>query len=225
MHKVYKHLDGALGGTEEVQESRAVGVISHKRPAPMIKRAKGREEEDQPHTGVGMKKKLVFKPVVLDFDFGYEGVVPASSTGSRQAGALKWVRCQSPFGEGPPTDAFVAEVSLPALVEVVPPPALGRGPAFNLGAVTIGGSEPLPRDFPQVNPFAPDALPLLFNREKDKRQIEKVVSVANDMGFNNLKALVSIFPFPVLFFISLLILIRYSLFVILSVICQDVESN
>ena len=45
-----------------------------------------------------MKKKLVLKSVVLEFDFGDEGVVPTSSAHSRQEDVSKRVRSLSPIG-------------------------------------------------------------------------------------------------------------------------------
>ena len=67
-------------------------MSSRKRPASAIKRAKERNEEKQPQIDARMKKKLVLKPVVLEFDFGDEWAVSTSSAGSRKEGALKWAR-------------------------------------------------------------------------------------------------------------------------------------
>ena len=56
-------------------------MSSRKRPAPVKKKV--RNEAKQPEVDTRMKKILVLKPVVLDFDFGNEGGVHAASAESR----------------------------------------------------------------------------------------------------------------------------------------------
>ena len=107
-----------------------------------------------------MKKKLVLKPVVLEFEFDDEGVIPTSSVDSRQEGAPKRVRRLSLTGEGV---MFVAGFSPPASVEVVLVPPVGHGPTSPvsvLGQIVTGGFVPFTHGFPQVNPLAPDDYPL-----------------------------------------------------------------
>ena len=53
-----------------------------------------------PNKDVGIKKKLVLKSVVIEFHFDNEGVMFASSAGSRQEGASKLARRLSPVGKG-----------------------------------------------------------------------------------------------------------------------------
>ena len=70
-------------------------------------------------------------------------------------------------------------------------PPSGRGlvdPSFVLVRLWPGGSAPLPWGFPRVNPFAPNALPLLFNHEEDKHRIKRVVISTTDLGLEDLKA-------------------------------------
>ena len=71
-----------------------------------------------------MRKKLVLKSVALEFNFGDEGGVHASSTGSRQEGASKRAKILSLTGQ---RGTSVTKVSLRALVEVVIMPPLKVG--------------------------------------------------------------------------------------------------
>ena len=85
-----------------------------------------------------MRKKLVMKTVVLDFDFDDEGGVPAVSARSRQEGTSKRARHISPVGEG---GTSMAEVSPSAPMDDVPVPAIGRGsngPSTPPSATTVG---------------------------------------------------------------------------------------
>ena len=101
---------------------RAVVASSRKRLAPA--RKKSRKEGEQLGEGAGMKKKLVLKSVVLEFNFCDEGGVPASSVGSRQEGASKRAKNLSLTGQ---RGTSVTKVSLPALAEVVIMPPLKVG--------------------------------------------------------------------------------------------------
>ena len=83
----------------------------------------------------------------------------------------------------------MAEVSPAAPAEVAPVPPLGWGPISLVAASGVAatkGPVSLPCGFPQVNPLALEALPLLFGLEADKRWIERAVIAANDMGFKDL---------------------------------------
>ena len=106
----------------------------------------------------------------------------------------------------------MAKVAPPGPLEAVPSSAQGKGVALpSRGPVGAAAetSASFPRDFPRVNPLVLDVLPLLFSCEADRRRIEKVVVVASDMGFEELKPWVSIFsPFclrPVTFVLSYLL--------------------
>ena len=69
MHKVYKNLNGVLRGTKEAQ------MLSSLKRLALVKK-KIRKEGKQLEEEAAMRKKLILKPAILDFDFGDEGEVP-----------------------------------------------------------------------------------------------------------------------------------------------------
>ena len=69
-----------------------------------------------------MKKKLVLKPAVLEFNFSDEGAIPASLVDSRQEGAPKRVRRQISVSE---VVVFMAKVSPPVPTQAVLVPLVG----------------------------------------------------------------------------------------------------
>ena len=169
VHKVYKNIDGVLGGTEEAQEPRVALASSRKRPTPVKKKV--RKDEKRLEVDRGMRKKLVLKPIIIDFDFDNEGRVLVSSAGSRQEGASKRVRHLIPTVGGGGV-VSMAKVSPSVPVDAVPMFVVRQGsagPSAPSGVTTARGLVSLPRGFLQINALSPDAVLLLFNRDVDKR--------------------------------------------------------
>ena len=82
-----------------------------------------RREKEQSNMNPEMRKKLVLKLVVLEYDFANEEALPTSLSNSRLDVAAKLVRWQSPVRGKAAGDTLAAKVSPLGPPEVVPPSA------------------------------------------------------------------------------------------------------
>ena len=80
-----------------------------------------------------MRKKLILKPAVLDFDFPDEEALPTSSAGSRLEVVRKRVRRESSTGGGPTADMSIVEVDHPGPMETMPSSTHGKGATLPSG--------------------------------------------------------------------------------------------